>query len=402
ESSPGEEVAKRPEGRPFSAPGRPKRESSPGEEVAKRPEGRHVAPPLLELEGLGKTFQAHRGLFSNRGAGRVFAVDDVSLALAGGETLALVGESGSGKSTVARLALRLLPATAGTIRFRGQDITHWSDSRLRPLRRSMQMVFQDPFASLNPRMNVRQILEEPLIVHRLGSTAERAERVTEVLRQVNLAPHHATRYPHEFSGGQRQRLGIARALVLRPDLVICDEPVSALDVSIQAQIINLLQDLQRQLGLAYLFIAHDLAVVKHMADRVAVMYLGRLMEVAPTAQLFAHPGHPYTRMLLQAIPRPDPGYHIARQDTASELPSPTAPPPGCRFHTRCPHATEICREQIPAWQELAPGHTVACHHARNLPPYGSSGPTATLPPVAEQRLRLYRQRQQERSTASAD
>ncbi|MGE4338444.1 MAG: ABC transporter ATP-binding protein [Pigmentiphaga sp.] len=395
ESSLGEEVAQRPEGSPFVAPSRLKHESSLGEEVAQRPEGSPVSAPLLELEGLGKTFQARRGLFSGKGAGQVFAVDDVSLSLASGETLALVGESGSGKSTVARLALRLLSATAGTIRFRGQDITHWSDSRLRPLRRSMQMVFQDPFASLNPRMNVREILEEPLIVHRQGSAAERRERVAQVLQQVNLAPHHAERYPHEFSGGQRQRLGIARALVLQPELVICDEPVSALDVSIQAQIINLLRDLQRQLGLTYLFIAHDLAVVKHMADRVAVMYLGRLMEVAPTDRLFSQPAHPYTRMLLQAIPRPDPAYRLERQEVTGELPSPTAPPPGCRFHTRCPHTTEICREQVPIWQDMAAGHAVACHHAHTLPPYEPTGLATALPPMAEHRLRLYRQRQSE-------
>lgn len=347
--------------------------------------------PLLELRQVGKSFPIRHGLFSRRRGGLVHAVDGVSLQVQRGETLALVGESGSGKSTVARLALRLLPASAGTVHFQGRNITALAERDLRPLRRSMQMVFQDPFASLNPRMNVRQILEEPLIVHQLGDADHRRARVDDLLRLVNLTPDHGLRYPHEFSGGQRQRIGIARALALEPELIVCDEPVSALDVSIQAQVINLLQDLQQRLGLAYLFIAHDLAVVKHMADRVAVMYLGKLMELAPAAALFARPRHPYTRMLLSAIPRPDPSYRLDRQTVSGELPSPTNPPPGCRFQTRCPYATQRCRAETPELLAGPDGHAVACHHAADLPPAGNLVHDSVIPPKAAQRLALYDQ-----------
>ncbi len=357
----------------------------------------HAQPPLLELHDVGKYFRAKQGIFSAGRAGTVRAVDGVSFAIQPGETLALVGESGSGKSTVARLALRLIDASSGRIAFRSTDITTMGESQLRPLRRSMQMVFQDPFASLNPRMNVRQILEEPLIVHKLGDAAERRKRVDALLSLVNLAPWQASRYPHEFSGGQRQRIGIARALALEPELVVLDEPVSALDVSIQAQVVNLLQDLQRRLGLAYLFIAHDLAVVKHMADRVAVMYLGKLMEVAPAHSLFATPRHPYTRMLLSAIPRPDPDYRVARQAVRGELPSPTNPPSGCRFHTRCPFVIDRCRSEVPELLDNTPGHAVACHRVNDIPVALDLTRDTPTPDRTAKRLALYAQRSKDRA-----
>ncbi len=348
--------------------------------------------PLLELRDVGKFFRARQGIFNTRRAATVRAVDGVSFAIQPGETLALVGESGSGKSTVARLALRLIDPSAGSIRFQGTDITRSGERQLRALRRSMQMVFQDPYASLNPRMNVRQILEEPLIVHGLGKAEERHHRVDELLALVNLSPYHGNRYPHEFSGGQRQRIGIARALALEPQLVVCDEPVSALDVSIQAQVVNLLQDLQRRLGLAYLFIAHDLAVVKHMADRVAVMYLGKLMELAPADALFATPRHPYTRMLLSAIPRPDPDYRLERQAVVGELPSPTNPPSGCRFHTRCPYVIARCRTEEPVLTDDSQGHAVACHRADEIPVATDLVRDTLTPERTARRLALYAQR----------
>ena len=347
-----------------------------------------MTTPLLAVEGLVKHFGS-AGLFGGQRA-PVRAVDGVSFTVQRGETLALVGESGSGKSTTARLVLRLIEPSAGRIRFDGQDITAASQRSLRPLRQRMQMVFQDPFASLDPRLTVRQTLEEPLIVHRIGNAAERRGRVDELLGLVGLGPHHAERYTHAFSGGQRQRVGIARALMLRPDLLVCDEPVSALDVSIQAQVLNLLQDLQERLGLTYLFIAHDLAVVKHMADRIAVMYLGQLMELAPRNALFAAPRHPYTRMLLDAIPRPQPGLPVRHQPVVTaEAGSRSGLPDGCRFHPRCPYAIERCRVEAPALEEAGTGHGAACHRKDELPEWAPLGGEARAGHVTAMRLALY-------------
>ncbi len=352
-----------------------------------------MSAPLLEVENLAKHYPVKRGLVLAKTIGTVRAVDGVSFSLARGETLALVGESGCGKSTTARLVLRLIEPTAGIVRFEGTDITEMGGAPLRKLRRRMQIVFQDPFASLNPRMTVGDILEEPLVVHEIGDKAQREARVNELLGLVGLAPYHASRYPHEFSGGQRQRIGIARALAVEPSLIVCDEPVSALDVSIQAQVINLLKDLQARLGLSYLFIAHDLAVVKHTADRVAVMYLGKIVEVATKADLFAHPRHPYTRTLLSAIPRPDPHRKTARQIPGGDVPSPMNPPPGCRFNTRCTFATDICKREDPPLRELASGHRAACHNAEQLPPPADTD-EAAHPPSANtaKRMALYAER----------
>ena len=350
-----------------------------------------MTAPLLEVENLSRHYAVRRGLILPRRVGTVRAVDGVSFTLARGETLALVGESGCGKSTTARLVLRLVEPTTGTVRFQGEDITDLQGEPLRKLRRRMQIVFQDPFASLNPRMTVGAILEEPLIVHGLGDAAHRRARVEELLGLVGLASFHAQRYPHEFSGGQRQRIGIARALAVEPALIVCDEPVSALDVSIQAQVVNLLEDLQRRLGLSYLFIAHDLAVVKHVADRVAVMYLGQIVEIAPKDALFAAPRHPYTRTLLAAIPRPDP--HRERHDPVAggDMPSPMAPPDGCRFHTRCPFVVERCKREVPALRPWAAGHLTACHRAEDLPAMETAR-AASLAPAAAKRLALYEAR----------
>ncbi len=323
--------------------------------------------PLLSVRGLVKHFPVKRGVVISRVAGQVRAVDDVSFDIARGETLALVGESGCGKSTTGRLILRLIAPTAGAVRFKGQDIAHLPDEPMRAMRRHLQIIFQDPYASLNPRMTVGDILAEPMAVHGLGSEAERADRVRELLAVVGLLPEHARRYPHQFSGGQRQRVGIARALTVRPELIVCDEAVSALDVSIQAQVVNLLQDLQKRFGLSYLFIAHDLAVVKHIADRVAVMYLGKLVEIADKAGLYARPLHPYTQALLSAIPRPQPGLQRQRILLPGDVPSAMNPPEGCRFHTRCAHAQDRCRREEPALRDAAPGHSVACHFFETLP-----------------------------------
>jgi len=350
-----------------------------------------MSGPLLRVEGLTKHFPVRRGLLVRRQVGTVRAVDGVTFTLDRGETLALVGESGCGKSTSARMVLRLIDPTAGSVHFEGQDITALDGEAMRRLRQRMQIVFQDPFSSLNPRMTVGDILEEPLRVHHMGDAASRAARVMELLSLVGLADWHARRYPHEFSGGQRQRIGIARALAVEPALVVCDEPVSALDVSIQAQVVNLLKDLQARLGLAYLFIAHDLAVVKHMADRVAVMYLGQIVEIAGKDALFAHPRHPYTRTLLSAIPRPDPHRVGERQLPGGDVPSPMNPPEGCRFHTRCPFAVARCEQEAPALRELAPGHAAACHLAEELPAY-AEGSAAVTSPVAAKRLALYASR----------
>ncbi|WP_237213134.1 ABC transporter ATP-binding protein [Falsiroseomonas oryziterrae] len=341
--------------------------------------------PLLQVEGLEKHYPTKSGLLGRSG-GVVRAVDGVSFSIARGETLALVGESGCGKSTTARLVLRLIEPTAGTVRFDGIEVS--GKAELRALRRRVQVVFQDPYASLNPRLRVGEAIAEPMEVHGVGDASSRAARVQELLGLVGLAPYHAQRYPHEFSGGQRQRIGIARALAVQPELVVCDEPVSALDVSIQAQVVNLLKDLQQRFGLSYLFIAHDLAVVRHMADRVAVMYLGQIVETAPKRTLFAAPRHPYTRALLAAIPHPDPRRRGRVAHLGGDVPSPVNPPPGCRFHTRCPHAQPICREQAPPLREIATAHASACHFAEDLPAFDAAAAEG-IAPLAAQRLALY-------------
>ncbi|WP_426956767.1 ABC transporter ATP-binding protein [Muricoccus radiodurans] len=344
--------------------------------------------PLLQAENLAKHYPVRKGLIRARQVGTVRAVDGVSFTLNRGETLALVGESGCGKSTTARLVMRLIEPSTGTIRIAGEDVTHLTGAPLRALRRRMQIVFQDPYASLNPRLTVADTIAEPMAVHGIGSARSRRERVLDLLRLTGLRNFHADRYPHEFSGGQRQRIGIARALAVEPEIMVLDEPVSALDVSIQAQVVNLLGDLQRRLGLSYLFIAHDLAVVKHVADRVAVMYLGRIVEIAPKRELFANPRHPYTRALLAAIPRPDPSRRGGVTPLGGDLPSPMAVPPGCRFHTRCPMAQAICRTEDPPHHAIGPGHTSACHFAEALPPMAADT-AAALPPIAARRLAAY-------------
>src|SRR6267142_4129135 len=319
--------------------------------------------PLLEVRNVVKHFTVGGGMFGGP-RGIVRAVDGVSFALHRGETLGLVGESGCGKTTTGRCILQLERATSGSVMFEGRDLTTLDETELRPVRRKIQVIFQDPYSSLNPRMTVGQIIGEPLAVHRLVANRKAAqERVEALLTQVGLFPYMAERYPHELSGGQRQRVGIARALALEPTFIVCDEPVSALDVSIQGQIINLLEDLQARLGLSYLFIAHDLAVVRHISDRVAVMYLGRVMELADRDQLYASPQHPYTKALLDAAPVPDPKVERGRAPRAlrGEIPSPLTPPTGCVFHTRCPIVGEECRREIPAVRALKPGHLVACH-----------------------------------------
>jgi oligopeptide/dipeptide ABC transporter ATP-binding protein len=357
-------------------------------------------PVLLEVVDLAKHYDVRSGLVFGRNVGVVRAVDGISFQLHRGETLALVGESGCGKSTTARLVLRLIDPTAGRVLFEGTDITELAGDPLRKLRRRMQIVFQDPFASLNPRMRVGEILEEPLIVHGIGDRAARRARVADLLSLVGLSGYHAQRYPHEFSGGQRQRVGIARALAVEPALVVCDEPVSALDVSIQAQVVNLLKDLQARLGLSYLFIAHDLAVVKHMADRVAVMYLGQIVELADKDTIFADPRHPYTRTLLAAIPRPDPHRDRHRAVAGGDVPSPMNPPAGCRFHTRCPFVIDRCREEMPPLAPWRDGHLTACHRAAELP-VADEAAAGHVAPMAAKRLALYAERRAEATAAAA-
>jgi oligopeptide/dipeptide ABC transporter ATP-binding protein len=323
--------------------------------------------PLLEAEHVQLYFPIKQGVLIDRTVAVVHAVDDVSLTLLEGQTLGVVGESGCGKSTLARCIVRLLEPTSGALRFRGRDITHLSRRSLMPMRQEVQLVFQDPVASLNPRKRVGQILGTPLRLHGMEGGKIQA-RVRELLDRVGLNPEHVNRFPHEFSGGQRQRIGVARALAVNPRLIVLDEPVSALDVSIQAQVVNLLDDLQDEFGLSYVFIAHDLSVVRHVSDQIAVMYLGKLMELSPAQELYTKPIHPYTEALLSAIPIPDPRENRARERTVlgGEPPNPINPPSGCRFHTRCPRATEVCREVEPPLAEYPGGHLAACHHPLNV------------------------------------
>ena len=323
--------------------------------------------PLVEVEHLKIFFPIKQGILIEREVARVHAVNDVTLRIAEGETLGLVGESGCGKTTMSRAIMRLIDVTDGAIRFGGDEITDASRKQMEPLRRQMQMVFQDPFASLNPRKRVGQIVGMPLRLHGTGRD-QVEDRVRELLSKVGLHPEHINRYPHEFSGGQRQRIGVARALALEPRLIVLDEPVSALDVSVQAQIINLLDDLQDDFGLTYLFVAHDLSVVRHVSDRIAVMYLGKLMELSPAEELYTKPIHPYTSALLAAIPIPDPAENRSRERivVSGEPPNPIDPPPGCVFHPRCPRSTDICREVEPPLARYPNGHLAACHHPMNV------------------------------------
>jgi oligopeptide transport system ATP-binding protein len=324
--------------------------------------------PLLSAREVRKHFPVRRGVLLQREVARVHAVDDVSLDLWPGETVGLVGESGCGKSTFGRCLIRLHELSGGTIEFDGRDISRLGRDELRPVRRDIQMVFQDPFASLNPRKRVGTIIGDPMRIHGMGSDDEIRTRVSELLALVGLSPEHYNRFPHEFSGGQRQRVGVARALALQPKVIIADEPVSALDVSIQAQVVNLLSDLQDEFSLTYVFIAHDLSVVRHVSDRIAVMYLGKIVELSPADELYRRPIHPYTEALLSAVPVPDPDVTRGRERIVLEgdVPSPVDPPTGCRFHPRCRYATEICRTTEPPLVAHADGHLAACHHPLNV------------------------------------
>ena len=326
--------------------------------------------PLLKVEHLSKEFPANSGVFSSRFSKRVVsAVNDVSFEIMPGETFGLVGESGCGKSTTGRTIMRLNKPTAGKVFFQGRDVASMNKKELKDMRRDMQFIFQDPYASLNPRMTIGEIVSEPMTIHGIGTKEERLERVRELLDVVGLNPEHINRYPHEFSGGQRQRVGIARAFALKPKLIICDEPVSALDVSIQAQVLNLLNDLQKETGTAYLFIAHDLSVVQHISDNIGVMYLGNMMEYSDWKTLYDTPYHPYTQSLLSAVPVPDPDVQATRKRIilAGDPPSPIDAPSGCCFHTRCPMACEKCSAERPEFREVEPGHFCACHFAAPNP-----------------------------------
>ncbi|MFA8384207.1 MAG: ABC transporter ATP-binding protein [Pelagibaca sp.] len=341
---------------------------------------------ILTARGLTRRFTTHKPLF---GAPTVVqAVSGIDLDIEEGETFAIVGESGCGKSTLARLLSHLIGPSEGTVTYDGRDISALSGAELRALRQHMQFIFQDPFSSLNPRMTVGALIAEPLRIHRIGTAAEQRTMVADLLRKVGLRPEHADRYPHEFSGGQRQRIGIARALATKPKIIIGDEPVSALDVSIQAQVVNILEDLKAEFGLTLIIIAHDLAVIRHIADRVAVMYLGEIVELAPAAELFAAPKHPYTEALLSAIPIPATGARRLRTTLEGDPPNPIAPPPGCRFHTRCPHAQDICRTERPVLRDMAAQHGVACHFADTLSLQGIE--TTEKPRAAATRARFAR------------
>ena len=330
--------------------------------VAERSDGAAAPDHLLTVEGLRVYFPVTAGLFQRKVAD-IRAVDGIDFFVKRGETLGLVGESGCGKSTTGRSILQLVRPTEGSVKLDGNELTALKGSALRRFRRRMQMVFQDPYSSLNPRMSVQAIVSEPMTIHGLYKGVERRDRVSYLLNAVGLNPYFARRFPHEFSGGQRQRIGIARALAVEPDFIVCDEPVSALDVSIQAQVINLLEDLQSEFNLTYLFIAHDLAVVRHISDRVAVMYLGKMMELASSVELYQNPLHPYTKALMSAVPITDPVIERARERIilTGDVPSPMRPPPGCVFNTRCPIAIDLCYEQIPEWREVVTEHWVACH-----------------------------------------
>ncbi len=341
--------------------------------------GVRPADDLLVVRDLFKYFPITAGILQ-RHVADVRAVDGIDFEIRRGETLGLVGESGSGKTTAGRVILRLADATKGSVTFEGREIVGLSRAEMRPLRKEMQIIFQDPYASLNPRMTVGSIVREPLEIHRIATGKDADARVQELLRLVGLQPYHANRYPHEFSGGQRQRIGVARALAVGPKFIVADEPVSALDVSIQAQVINLLQDLQQQLGLTYLFIAHDLSVVRHISNRVAVMYVGKIVEIADRNRLYDNPLHPYTQALLSAIPIPDPDVERRRKRIilTGDIPSPVNPPAGCRFHTRCPVAFDRCKTEVPAFREYEPGHRAACHWVEE---HGGVAPDLTAGPA---------------------